>query len=278
MWIETLMMLMSVSLAVLQSISNENELNQSPTSETVSSNQQSDSTPIQESPLGSIDVFNYTLDSLNFILSSLNEFNTHYLSTITENLTSTYLYLLNHIIAFIPTKSLNREANMFTSRIKWSAFSYRMYEFQSVLFRAETFAVLCIIFIATLFVHSLFSYRERRYGIERHLNYSTSPLSTNTPDPDHFVSKVLRCINFTIFFTSFFALVNSAMKLFRTTEAFTIQLNYGQAAVYAMRGRRPNMEDCFSLKNDISKELGIEYYGVFDGHGGPVSDLFDCKY
>jgi len=33
------------------------------------------------------------------------------------------------------------------------------------------------------------------------------------------------------------------------------------------------MEDTFSLKNNIAKELGIDYYAVFDGHGGQVSHL-----
>lgn len=39
--------------------------------------------------------------------------------------------------------------------------------------------------------------------------------------------------------------------------------------VYALKGRRPKMEDRFSVIKD--KESGISLYGVFDGHGGEVN-------
>jgi protein phosphatase 1L len=42
--------------------------------------------------------------------------------------------------------------------------------------------------------------------------------------------------------------------------------------VYALQGRRPKMEDKFSYVND-SARLGLEYWAVFDGHGGDV-----CKH
>ncbi|CAG2107004.1 unnamed protein product, partial [Medioppia subpectinata] len=38
-------------------------------------------------------------------------------------------------------------------------------------------------------------------------------------------------------------------------------------------GRRPKMEDKFTYVND-SQRLGIEYWAVFDGHGGDVSLLY----
>ncbi len=39
--------------------------------------------------------------------------------------------------------------------------------------------------------------------------------------------------------------------------------------IYALQGRRPKMEDRFSYIND-SARLGLEYWAVFDGHGGDV--------
>ena len=48
----------------------------------------------------------------------------------------------------------------------------------------------------------------------------------------------------------------------------------GSAAVYAIKGRRPHMEDRY----DIVKQNGnFSLYGIFDGHGGDVC-LFSHKY
>jgi hypothetical protein len=43
--------------------------------------------------------------------------------------------------------------------------------------------------------------------------------------------------------------------------------------IYALQGRRPKMEDKFSYVND-SATLGLEYWAVFDGHGGDVCLLY----
>lgn len=40
--------------------------------------------------------------------------------------------------------------------------------------------------------------------------------------------------------------------------------------IYAIRGRRGKMEDMFDYVNEIDK-LGVELFGVFDGHGSDVS-------
>jgi len=48
------------------------------------------------------------------------------------------------------------------------------------------------------------------------------------------------------------------------------ELKDNSVGVYALQGRRPKMEDRFSYINDSAK-LGIEYWAVFDGHGGDVS-------
>ena len=42
----------------------------------------------------------------------------------------------------------------------------------------------------------------------------------------------------------------------------------GSAAVYAIQGRRPHMEDRFDM---IVNHKTHSFYGIFDGHGGDVS-------
>ncbi|XP_013775340.1 protein phosphatase 1L-like [Limulus polyphemus] len=52
----------------------------------------------------------------------------------------------------------------------------------------------------------------------------------------------------------------------------TWELREGNANVYALQGRRPQMEDRFSLMIDRKNDIAL--YGVFDGHGGE----FAAKY
>uniref|UniRef100_T1JP78 PPM-type phosphatase domain-containing protein n=1 Tax=Strigamia maritima TaxID=126957 RepID=T1JP78_STRMM len=51
------------------------------------------------------------------------------------------------------------------------------------------------------------------------------------------------------------------------------KLKEGNAAVYAIQGRRPTMEDRFNIITDVEK-TGISLYGVFDGHGGQTASDF----
>ena len=44
----------------------------------------------------------------------------------------------------------------------------------------------------------------------------------------------------------------------------------GNVGVYAIRGRRGNMEDMYDYVDEIDR-LGVELFGVFDGHGSDVS-------
>ncbi|GFY46609.1 protein phosphatase 1L [Trichonephila inaurata madagascariensis] len=48
------------------------------------------------------------------------------------------------------------------------------------------------------------------------------------------------------------------------------------SCVYAIKGRRPKMEDRFSVTKD--KESGISLYGIFDGHGGEFAAEFVEKH
>lgn len=56
----------------------------------------------------------------------------------------------------------------------------------------------------------------------------------------------------------------------RISENVVQELENNCVGVYAIQGRRPKMEDKFTYVND-SARLGIEYWAVFDGHGGDVS-------
>jgi serine/threonine protein phosphatase PrpC len=47
-----------------------------------------------------------------------------------------------------------------------------------------------------------------------------------------------------------------------------------RVGIFAIRGRRGKMEDMFDYVNQTDG-LGVELYGVFDGHGSEVSPCFN---
>ncbi|KAJ8309800.1 hypothetical protein KUTeg_011665 [Tegillarca granosa] len=53
-------------------------------------------------------------------------------------------------------------------------------------------------------------------------------------------------------------------------------LKKGNAAVYAIQGRRPHMEDRFNIVNDL-EHTNTSIFGVFDGHGGEFAAEFTEK-
>lgn len=70
----------------------------------------------------------------------------------------------------------------------------------------------------------------------------------------------------------------------RKTELLHLQLNSpgstwdlrsgsGQAACFALQGRRPKMEDRFTLVEKLGG-TPLNLYAVYDGHGGEVVQLF----
>lgn len=67
-------------------------------------------------------------------------------------------------------------------------------------------------------------------------------------------------------------LIDSA-DLLRERDSW--ELLKGNCCVYAIKGRRPKMEDRFSVI--VDKETGISLYGIFDGHGGEVISLDHIK-
>lgn len=46
------------------------------------------------------------------------------------------------------------------------------------------------------------------------------------------------------------------------------------SAVYAVQGRRPNMEDRFVIDENINNDTGISFFAIFDGHGGSYAAEF----
>lgn len=61
-----------------------------------------------------------------------------------------------------------------------------------------------------------------------------------------------------------------AMSFFTSGLQESYQVKQGNLGIYAIRGRRAKMEDMFDYVDQIDK-LGIELFGVFDGHGSDVS-------
>lgn len=267
MWQLILPILMPLSVLVASAEDVTNQEVQSESTETISAREPPTTT--SNDFLAFIDYF---ATETFHLFSSLAEYNITFLSGLLETIQTNTQQSMSKLYStlFSPSRSLAHfEVKNDLLRIRWPAFTYRLYELQTILLRIETIAIFCIIFIVTLFIHS---YRERQKALERHLSYSASSTAIPaTVTTDHLFAKLFRCINLTILFTSLFALIDSITKSFRTNETYTIQVSHADAAVYAMRGRRPNMEDCFSMKNTIAKDLGIDYYAVYDGHGGPVS-------
>ena len=54
------------------------------------------------------------------------------------------------------------------------------------------------------------------------------------------------------------------------------ELKEGIVGVYAMQGRRGNMEDRFSIFQDVEvgKNKKMSFFGVYDGHGGQVRPIY----
>ena len=52
------------------------------------------------------------------------------------------------------------------------------------------------------------------------------------------------------------------------------ELRKGNIGLYAIQGRRQHMEDRFNVVDDLEHTgSGTSIYGIFDGHGGEVSEM-----
>lgn len=65
----------------------------------------------------------------------------------------------------------------------------------------------------------------------------------------------------------YYTKVQDASLLTTTKEIDAWETKKGNAAVYAIQGRRPHMEDRFNIVNDL-EHTKSSLYGIFDGHGG----------
>lgn len=173
-----------------------------------------------------------------------------------------------------------RENYALLSRFSLSALVHCLTSLQTLLLCTETIVAIIAIIIVFVVCRALFQHRQRQQEDSEDDESENStrspalpPLAQHTPSTGLF-ARLFRYFNFTILFSNLTSYVDGALRTFRSSEAIVTQTSYGHAGVYSMQGRRPNMEDCFTLRNNISRELGIDYYAVFDGHGGPVS--VDC--
>ena len=87
------------------------------------------------------------------------------------------------------------------------------------------------------------------------------------------VNKISRHASWIKFFSSVKSSNDPAdprISFFTSGLQDSYHLKQGSMGVFAIRGRRAKMEDMFDYVNEIDK-LGIELFGVFDGHGSDVS-------
>ncbi|KAI7693195.1 hypothetical protein SSS_06398 [Sarcoptes scabiei] len=143
---------------------------------------------------------------------------------------------------------------------------------REILFRMETIALLSLFLLIYLVIH----FYSRRFTVNNYLESNISNQSSFSFFNllNRIFWKIFRLLNFTIVFAHLFTVVDSTIKSYFDHPTIINQSHFDLAAVYSMQGRRPNMEDCFSLRNNVSTELGIEYYAIFDGHGGPNAALY----
>lgn len=277
--------LWQVSFVFLQSseLSSEDEINLSDAAPPsiseppVFSPESSTSVPVTTSnsppPVDQADIWD--LNFLNYsAVYSLYDSNVQYLNSAKDNMKLVYDYLVARLISlltFVPSEETFSESEnyAFLSRLSWSALSYHLYTLQTVLCRTETIAIICIALIVALIVHSLFHYRQTN-GSEGETVQPSSSQPLPSSKAYTLFWKLLRFLNFTIIFSNLFSIVDAAVRNFRSAEAVIIQQSSAHAGVYSCQGRRGGMEDTFTLKNNISKELGIEFYACYDGHGGRV--------
>lgn len=282
MLIEIATILWQVSFVFLQSaeLSSEDEINLSDAatpsiSEPLGfSPESSTSAPVTTSnsppPVDQADIWGFNF--LNYsAVCSLYDSNVQYFNSAKDNMKLVYDYLVARLISlltFVPSEETFSESEnyAFLSRLSWSALSYHLYTLQTVLCRTETIAIICIVLIVALIVHSLFHYRQTN----RSEGETGQPSSSQVSKAYTLFWKLLRFLNFTIIFSNLFSIVDAAVRNFRSAEAVIIQQSSAHAGVYSCQGRRGGMEDTFTLKNNISKELGIEFYACYDGHGGRV--------
>lgn len=69
----------------------------------------------------------------------------------------------------------------------------------------------------------------------------------------------------------------AAAAMFSTGLDDKYEVKGDRVGIFAIRGRRGKMEDAYDYVNE-TQGLGIEIYGVFDGHGSEVSNISVLEY
>ena len=205
--------------------------------------------------------------------------NFHYFLTRTLTLFSPSSTTIDDYLPVGNNNSDNKSYNNYTMIINNLFVDPSIATLMVFMFRMETIFTIIILFILSSFI---IHHHHRRNVIQspspsqttttttaQSLNQNHSP--TTTFSFKNFLSKLFHYLNVTILFGYLFTAVDSTIRsYFEQQQTVVNQFHSGQAGAYSMQGRRHNMEDCFSIHNNIGHELGIEYYAVFDGHGGPV--------
>lgn len=287
-----IVMTWKASFAIMQSITVDDSISSNIESSSSSLNSVSDPDIVQNLQTNAADISTetndamWTFDLFNYSnMCSLYDHTPQLMNSLSDHMKLLYHYLLARVIALltlIPSISKTNtesENDAFLSWFTWPALTYHLYTAQTLLFRTETLAIVCILFILALFFNFLMHNRQRNHLPEGEITESPicSPLlgATNdsTTKSNLFTGKLIRYLNITILFANLFAIVGAVFRHIRTSETVVLEDSFGHAGVHSMQGRRPNMEDTFTLKNNIYKDLGIDYYAVYDGHGGQNAAL-----
>lgn len=214
--------------------------------------------------------------------------NFHYFLTRTLTFFSPSSTTINDYLPVGNNNSDNKSYNNYTMIINNLFVDPSIATLTVFMFRMETIFTIIILFILSSFI---IHHHHRRNVIQspspspsqttttaQSLNQNHSPTTTMTFSFKNFLSKLFHYLNVTILFGYLFTAVDSTIRsYFEQQQTVVNQFHSGQAGAYSMQGRRHNMEDCFSIHNNIGHELGIEYYAVFDGHGGPNAALYADK-
>lgn len=140
--------------------------------------------------------------------------------------------------------------------LNWTTLACFGHSVQLFLMRPQTFALLSAVIVVALICHTFEFWF--RYFIKRGLRLAKK--------------FNIKCG----FATSAFSAILPSSELlngFVSAHQEVHQLIENNVGVYAMQGRRPKMEDRFNYFND-SQTTGVEYFAVYDGHGGDVSNNF----
>ena len=138
--------------------------------------------------------------------------------------------------------------------LNWQTVSRSTHRFFALVMRPQTLALLAVMLVLALVCHTfeywLRSLTRSTIKFVKRLNVGLSPASTAL--------------------TTYLPNVECITRIGSDNVIHEYKDNC--VGVYALQGRCPKMEDRFTYAND-SDRLGVEYWAVYDSHGGNVSTL-----